>query len=105
MMGPEQFKPQVPANMIKPESKQWQMIIGICGMVHFGLVFMMFFLYPMGGIYEMFDIMILFCAASRMDYCCLLCYVLNITISFFYNFNTLGKAAQNGEWGKIYSGD
>jgi len=44
----------------------------------------------MNGIYEIIDVMILFCALAQMNYCCLIIYLINITINFFICFNQLG---------------
>ena len=82
-MGSEQCKPQIPPNLIKPESKKWQMIMAVMGIIHFCIAFMMMFLWIEKGFYELYDVMILFCACARMDYCCLVFYVLYIFIGFF----------------------
>ena len=70
--------------------------MGVCGIVHFILCIMMFFIWVQKGLYELINVMIIFCAVARMDYCCLVLYVLNCFISFFQYFNMLGLAVQEG---------
>ena len=50
----------------------------------------------MNGIYEIIDVLILFCALAQMNYCCLIIYLINITINFFVSFNQLGLWVQTG---------
>ena len=57
---------------------------------------MLCFIMPMQGIYEIIDVAILFCAIAQCNFCCLIIYIINITINFFVIFNQLGLAAQNG---------
>ena len=50
----------------------------------------------MQGLYEIIDVLILFCALAQMNYCCLIIYLINITINFFVSFNQLGLWVQTG---------
>merc|ERR1711998_499509 len=77
--------------------------MGVMGMIHLIIAFMMCFLNVMTGMYEMIDVMILFCAVARMDYCCLICYLLNIFINLFQNINGLGLVIQDQDWNEIYN--
>ena len=43
-----------------------------------------------GGMFEIINVLFLGCAAMRMDFCCLVMYVINITIQWFQQFNRLG---------------
>ena len=65
------------------QSKKWRTIMGILGFIHCALAVMLMFLIPMKGIYELIDVAILFCAIARLDFCCLILYILNVTVSFF----------------------
>jgi hypothetical protein len=76
--------------------------MGILGFVHCALAVMLMFLVPMKGIYELIDVAILFCALARLDFCCLILYILNITIAFFQYFNMLGLAAQEGVFTNLW---
>ena len=81
------------------------MIMGVCSLVHFALAFMMMFLWVEKGLYELIDVMFLMCAVARMDYCCLICYDVNILINLLQYVNLIGLAIQNGKWDDIYSGN
>ena len=67
----------------------------ILGFIHLALAIMLCFLDAMKGIYELIDVMIMFCALAQMNYCCLLIYLINIDINFFTLFNQLGLLVQN----------
>merc|ERR1712178_405684 len=68
----------------------------VLGFVHLALSIMMCFIVAMQGIYELIDVAILFCALAQMNFCCLIIYIINISINFFVIFNQLGLAMQNG---------
>ena len=76
--------------------KKHRGILMVLGFVHMALAIMMCFIVPMQGIYELIDVAILFCALAQMNFCCLIIYIINITINFFVIFNQLGLAMQNG---------
>jgi hypothetical protein len=65
------------------KSKKWRTIMGALGIIHLILAVMLMFISAMKGIYELIDVAILFCALARFDFCCLILYILNITIAFF----------------------
>ena len=69
----------------------------ILGFVHMALAIMLCFIVPMQGIYELIDVAILFCALAQMNFCCLIIYIINISINFFVIFNQLGLAVQHGQ--------
>ena len=69
----------------------------VCGFVHLALSIMLCFIMLMQGVYELIDVAILFCALAQMNFCCLIIYIINITINFFVIFNQLGLAVQNGQ--------
>ena len=79
-----------------PEGKKHRTILMICGFVHLALAIMYCFISVMSGIYELIDVAILFCALAQMNFCCLIIYIIQITIQFFIIFNQLGLAVQNG---------
>ena len=79
------------------KGKQHRSVLMILGFVHLALSIMMCFIMVMQGIYELIDVAILFCALAQMNFCCLIIYIINITINFFIIFNQLGLAVQNGE--------
>ena len=80
-----------------PAGKQQRGILMVLGFVHMALAILMCFIQPMQGIYELIDVAILFCALAQMNFCCLIIYIINITINFFVIFNQLGLAVQNQE--------
>ena len=69
----------------------------ILGFVHLALAIMLCFIVVMQGIYELIDVGILFCALAQMNFCCLIMYIISITINFFVIFNQLGLAIQTGQ--------
>ena len=70
----------------------------VLGFVHLALAIMFLFVNAMSGIYECIDVAILFCALSQMNFCCLIIYIINITINFFTYFNVLGLLVQTGNF-------
>ena len=78
-----------------PKAKSYRTCLMVCGFVHMALAILMCFIAPMQGIYELIDVAILFCALAQLNYCCLIIYIINISINFFVLFNQLGLAAQN----------
>ena len=86
-------EPQVPPTA---KGKQHRTYLMIVGFVHLSLAIMYCFIMPMNGIYEIIDVMILFCALAQMNYCCLIIYQINIAINFFVSFNQLGLWVQTG---------
>ena len=66
-----------------PKAKVHRNKLMVLGFIHLALAIMYCFILPMQGLYEIIDVMILFCALAQMNYCCLLIYVINITINFF----------------------
>ena len=74
----------------------------LIGFVHLTLCVMLMFVDSMLGIYELIDVAILFCALAQMNYCCLIIYILNISINFFRYFNQLGLLIQTGEFSDTF---
>ena len=91
--GQSMCEPVVPPT---DKGKQHRALLMILGFVHMALAIMLCFIIPMQGIYELIDVAILFCALAQMNFCCLIIYIINITINFFVIFNQLGLAVQNG---------
>ena len=87
-------EPQVPPT---EEGKRHRSILMVLGFVHLALSIMLCFIIMMQGIYELIDVAILFCALAQMNFCCLIIYIINISINFFVLFNQLGLAMQNGQ--------
>ena len=71
----------------------------ICGFVHLTLAICLCFIVPMSGIYEIIDVSILFCALAQCNFCCLIIYIVNISINFFTYFSILGLWVQTGTFG------
>jgi len=92
--GQNMCEPVVPPT---EKGKQHRSILMILGFVHMALAIMLCFIMMMQGIYELIDVAILFCALAQMNFCCLIIYIINITINFFVIFNQLGLAMQNGQ--------
>ena len=65
------------------KGKYHRNLLMILGFVHLSLAIMYCFVDIMGGLYELIDVMILFCALAQMNYCCLLIYLINIDINLF----------------------
>ena len=84
-----------------PEGKKHRSILMICGFVHLALAIMYCFISLMSGIYMLIDVAILFCALAQMNFCCLIIYIIQITVQFFIVFNQLGLAVQTGSLTKI----
>ena len=78
------------------KGKEHQIKLMILGFVHLALAIAYCFILPMQGLYEIIDVLILFCALAQMNYCCLIIYLINITINFFISFNQLGLWVQTG---------
>ena len=98
MMGGDYSRmcePVVPNPTAKAKSHRNTLMI--IGFIHLALAIMYCFILPMNGIYEIIDVMILFCALAQMNYCCLIIYLINITINFFISFNQLGLWVQTGQ--------
>ena len=92
--GQNMCEPVVPPT---EKGKQHRSVLMILGFVHMALAIMLCFIMTMQGIYELIDVAILFCALAQMNFCCLIIYIINITINFFVIFNQLGLAVQNGK--------
>ena len=92
--GQNMCEPVVPPT---EKGKQHRAVLMILGFIHIALSIMLCFIIPMQGIYELIDVAILFCALAQMNFCCLIIYIINITINFFVMFNQLGLAVQNGQ--------
>ena len=82
--GQNMCEPVVPPT---EKGKQHRSILMILGFVHMALAIMLCFIMMMQGIYELIDVAILFCALAQMNFCCLIIYIINITINFFVIFN------------------
>jgi len=52
------------------------------------------------GIYELIDVAILFCALAQCNFCCLILYIVYITMNFFTFFSMLGLWVQTGQFGE-----
>ena len=90
MMGPGAFQAPFKANTA---TKKWRGILLIVGVVHLVLAVMVMYVgITDKGMTELFDIIILFCALCRLDYCCLIIYALNCAINFFRDFSIIGLA-------------
>ena len=81
-----------------PKAKQHRTYLMICGFVHLALSICLCFIAVMSGIYEMIDVAILFCALAQCNFCCLIIYIVNISINFFTYFSILGLWAQTQTW-------
>ena len=55
------------------------------------------------GLYELIDVLILFCALARMDFCCMVIYLINIALNFFLYLNILGLLVQTGKLSEAYA--
>lgn len=91
--GQNMCEPVVPPT---PKGKEYRTYLMILGFVHMALSVMLCFIVPMQGIYELIDVAILFCALAQMNYCCLIIYIINISINFVTIFNMLGLKIQTG---------
>ena len=83
-------QPMVPPNK---EAVKWQYIMGFCGIFHLILCIMMMCApggNPMDGMMEGIYVIVLVCAIVRADYCCLLMYIINVTIQFFTTMDMVG---------------
>ena len=80
------------------KAKSHRIQLMICGFIHLGLALCLCFVIPMSGIYEIIDVAILFCALAQCNYCCLIIYIVNISINFFTYFSVLGLWAQTGSF-------
>ena len=79
-----------------PAGKKHRTILMVMGFIHLALAIMLCFIMLMQGIYELIDVAILFCALAQMNFCCLIIYIINISINFFVILNQLGLSVQNG---------
>ena len=70
----------------------------VCGFIHLALAIMLCFLVPMSGIYELIDVSILFCALAQCNFCCLIMYIVTISINFFTYFSVIGLWIQTGAY-------
>ena len=68
----------------------------ILGFIHLSLAICLCFIAPMVGIYELIDVAILFCALAQCNFCCLILYIVYITMNFFTYFSMLGLWVQTG---------
>ena len=75
--GNNMCEPVVPPSA---EGKKHRGILMICGFVHLALAIMYCFISIMSGIYMLIDVAILFCALAQMNYCCLIIYIIQITV-------------------------
>ena len=91
--GANYCEPVVPPT---EKAKGYRTQLMVLGFVHLALSILLMFISPMLGIYELIDVMILFCALAQMNFCCLIIYIINITINFFRYFDLIGLAAQRG---------
>merc|ERR1712038_244724 len=79
----------------------------VVAVVHLILAIALIFIMPipMMGVYELIDVLILFCALARMDFCCIIIYLINITLNFFTWLNQLGLLVQTGKFSEVYSSE
>ena len=82
--GQNMCQPVVPPT---EKGKQHRTVLMVLGFVHLALAIMLCFITLMSGIYELIDVGILFCALAQMNFCCLIMYIICITINFFVIFN------------------
>merc|ERR1712226_294270 len=78
--GAQMCEPVVPPTA---KGKEHQVKLMILGFIHLALAIAYCFILPMQGLYVIIDVLILFCALAQMNYCCLIIYLINITINFF----------------------
>ena len=64
------------------------------GVAHLLMCVLLMFLAPQKGVYEIIDVLILICAVCRMDFCCLVMYVIYVMISAIQFLNLIGLAIQ-----------
>ena len=79
-----------------PEGKQHKTKLMIIGFIHMCLAILLCFIMVETGLFELINVAILFCALAQMNYCCLIIYVINISINFFILFNQIGLLVQTG---------
>ena len=62
---------------------------------HLVLSIFLLFIHGMGGIHELINVLILYCATARMHFCYLLFYMMMCMMSFVQNFSYLGLLIQD----------
>ena len=78
------------------EGKKHRTRLIVVGFVHLILAILLCFIMFTNGIFELINVAILFCALAQMNYCCLIIYIINISIDFFTLFNQIGLLIQTG---------
>ena len=79
-----------------PEGKMHKTRLMVVGFVHLVLAILLCFIMITNGLFELIDVAILFCALAQMNYCCLIIYLINISINWFILFNQIGLWIQTG---------
>ena len=85
------------------KAKKHRIQLMVCGFIHLALAIMLCFIIPMSGIYELIDVSILFCALAQCNFCCLIMYIVTISINFFTYFSAIGLWIQTGTFGQNFS--
>ena len=80
------------------EGKKHRSRLIIVGFVHLVLSILLCFIMLTTGLFELINVAILFCALSQMNFCCLIIYIINISIDFFTLFNQVGLWIQTGDY-------
>ena len=73
------------------------------GFIHLSLAILLCFISFEMGLYELISVAILFCSLARMDFCCLIIYLIQITVDFFVRGNFVGLFVQTGVLGEIFT--
>ena len=83
------------------EGKKHRTRLMIVGFTHLCLSILLCFVMFTNGMFELINVAILFCALAQMNYCCLIIYIINISIDFSTLFNQIGLLIQTGEFTDI----
>jgi|688.fasta_scaffold1044263_1 hypothetical protein len=96
--GPNQAQAVAP-----PEAKTWQNYLYILAALHMIMMITLCVALGIGGINELFNMMILMCGAYSMNFCIMIFYIIIMFNDCVSYFCAVGYLIQIGEFGNCYT--
>ena len=84
------------------KAKMFRIMLMILGIIHLVLAIMYCFCNTQSGIYELVIVSILFCSIASVNFCCLMMYMIYISMNFFTFLSTIGLVIQVQSFVKVF---
>ena len=94
-----------PIAPISSKGSVWRTVLMICAFVHLALAIAYCFVNFMQGVFELILVVILICAISSVNFCCVTMYMVYLAINSFTFLNLIGLALQNGNLDNIFKSE